>query len=153
MYCGLRAQTVPVCMYQQQPSWHDDLHTLHHRVWFLVLLIQGAHDEWTVMPGRPATLTKLWQLENHDQEVHCTPQKRTFLASKFTNGQDWEWPHMMFQTQTSSWYSPPRSEKGKKGRMSWTWCSSQPLTYRQSSTRRSGAKHLATWPRKSVTLF
>jgi hypothetical protein len=75
------ALTVPVRVHKHQPSRHDDLHTLHYRVWLLVLLVQPAHDEWLVVPGRPTTLTATWQLKHHDQNVHCAPQTGLNTAS------------------------------------------------------------------------
>ena len=58
----LSVHDVPVCMHQHQSSWHNDFHTLHHWVWFLILLKQCLHDKRLVMPGGPVTPTTPRQL-------------------------------------------------------------------------------------------
>jgi hypothetical protein len=63
---GGRMHVVPVGMYQHESSRHDDLHTLHHWVWLLVLLMKCAHDQGLVLPGKPSTLTTPWQLQHHN---------------------------------------------------------------------------------------
>lgn len=72
----LRVHYVPVCMHQHQSSWHNDFHTLHHWVWFLILLMQCLHDKQLVMPGGPVTPTTPWQLwTEHQKNTTLGPLK------------------------------------------------------------------------------
>lgn len=90
----LSVHYVPVCMHQHQSSWHNDFHTLHHWVWFLILLMQCLHDKRLVMPGGPVTPSTPWQLWTvHHKHTTLGPLK---CLATWDNDDDYDEPSINF---------------------------------------------------------